>query len=275
MPPWTLHPGHPQHNSSQLCSPCGGNDHSSFYHSKYILWRPSTIWTPTSEENILRSKRSTPSPSRSTHTMENAWNFGSMRSTTTDSAASEDLSISFSGLLKTGDHAMSLSLSDCWRAFFDLPRRISLCWLHGQPTSCDDRFPGIDGSWTGFSIASIALWPIKSQVLLPPLLLGDHAWHLYGPAAGSCSGTWKFGILEPFWFGCVWDNVIGSSDTLMRSSGTRKNPASAGCVCVCGEHLHRCKTSFGMFFNHAGGRSVMVSLPPTKTPTIDGDTRLG
>ena len=146
-------------------------------------------------------------------------------------------------------------------------RRISLCWLHGQPTSCDDRFPGTDGSCTGFSIASIPLWPMKSQVLLPPLLLGDHAWHLYGPAAGSCSGTWKFGILEPFWFGCVWDNVIGSRDTV-------KKPCF-GRVCVCGEHLHRCKTSFGMFFNHAGGRSVMVSLLPTKTPTIDGDTRLG
>ena len=53
--------------------------------------------------------------------MENAGNFGSMRSTTTDSAASKDLSISFSGLLKTGDHAMSLRLSDYWRAFFDLP----------------------------------------------------------------------------------------------------------------------------------------------------------
>ena len=82
-------------------------------------------------------------------------------------------------------------------------RRISLCWLHGQSTSCDDRFPGIDGPCAGFSIVSIALWPIKSQFYYLRCCFGDHAWHLYGPAAGSCSGTWKFGILEPFWFGCA------------------------------------------------------------------------
>ena len=63
-------------------------------------------------------------------------------------------------------------------------------------------------------------------------------------------------------------------------------------VCVCVKHLHRCKTSsfvwdshsdsiflerstFYITVNIAGGRSVMVSLLPTKTLTNDGDTRLG
>ena len=52
-------------------------------------------------------------------------------------------------------------------------------------------------------------------------------------------------------------------------------------LCVCVERLNRRKSSFflevflGISNYNAGGSSVMVSLLPTKTLTIDGDTRLG
>ena len=42
------------------------------------------------------------------------------------------------------------------------------------------------------------------------------------------------------------------------------------CVCETSEEMKNFQS-----ISRAGGRSVMVSLLPTKTLTIDGDTRLG
>ena len=137
----------------------------------------------------------------------------------------------------TGDHSMSLRLSDYWRQFFDLP-------LHhgGSPfaDSTDNQLPVTTASpastvpCTGISIASVALWPIGVRFYYLCSCFGDHPWHFYGPTASSCSGTSDFGIVAPFWFWCVWGSFIEFRETTALSSDKRKNPAAAGCVCVCG-----------------------------------------
>ena len=79
---------------------------------------------------------------------------------------------------------------------------------------------------------------------------------LGGSGEGSGEGLGGFGA-EP---GHVQQGSGEGSGEGVQSSGKRKIPATARCVC--GEHLNRCKTSFGMFIyssRRRQGRSMAVA----------------
>ena len=166
--------------------------------------------------------------------MGNAENCGSMRSTTMDSPASGDLSSYVTGLLVIMHCLFAHLTTGGHSSTYHSKTKDTLTPTLRQSTSFGD-VPGIYGSGIGLSATPVALWSALASAITRGIPTA------YGPVASSRSGTSRFGILEPFWPECDWTNIIGCRDAWMRSSGKRKDPARAGCVCV--EHLNRCKIS--------------------------------
>ena len=144
-------------------------------------------------ENILLSKPSTLSPSRSTptHTMGNAENCESMRPTTMDSPASGDLSSYVTGLLVIMHCLFAHLITGGHSSTYHSKTKDTLTPTLRQSTSFGD-VPSIYGSGIGLSATPVALW----SALVSAITRGIPT--AYGPVASSRSGTSRFGILEPF-----------------------------------------------------------------------------
>ena len=236
----------PNYISPELCSSCGRNDHSSFYHWKYYGTIQSYGSLPT--RTIFHGANGSQSPSRSTHTMENAGNFGSMRSTATDSAAFEDLSIAFTGLL------------DIIRCLFDfLITGINFLTFHSK---MEDLLMLILRTINFLRPRRFPHWHLNCLIrVLPPLLLPR------SPVASlrtSCRLSlrhfrlWHLGTLLIL--------------VLLRQCRTWVNEKPCcGTVCMCVRNI--VKLLFVISLNQAGGSSTTASLLPTKTLAIGADTR--